>query len=148
MDSPYLLANYPPIESLCRSLLPGRKQTAQISPTSACADGSATSAGLFYDWAAKLCNGDNAVVVDYTENSSTTGRENFLAGLTDFGVTALPATAEELAAHPDYRDFNYIPIVASAVVIAYNFTDPFTGQPLDNLVLSPRLVAHYHQFIT
>ena len=105
------------------------------------ADGSATSAGLFYDWAAKLCNGDNAVVVDYTENSSTTGRENFLAGLTDFGVTALPATAEELAAHPDYRDFNYIPIVASAVVIAYNFTDPFTGQPLDNLVLSPRLVA-------
>ena len=105
------------------------------------ADGSATSAGLFYDWAAKLCNGDNAVVVDYTENSSTTGRENFLAGLTDFGVTALPATTEELAAHPDYRDFNYIPIVASAVVIAYNFTDPFTGQPLDNLVLSPRLVA-------
>ena len=105
------------------------------------ADGSATSAGLFYDWAAKLCNGDNAVVVDYTENSSTTGRENFLAGLTDFGVTALPATAEELEAHPDHRDFNYIPIVASAVVIAYNFTDPFTGQPLDNLVLSPRLVA-------
>ena len=105
------------------------------------ADGSATSAELFYDWAAKLCNGDNPVVVDYTENSSTTGRENFLAGLTDFGVTALPATAEELAAHPDHRDFNYIPIVASAVVIAYNFTDPFTGQPLDNLVLSPRLVA-------
>ena len=105
------------------------------------ADGSATSAGLFYDWAAKLCNGDNPVVVDYTENSSTTGRENFLAGLTDFGVTALPATAEELAAHPDHRDFSYVPLVGSAVVIAYNFTDPFTGQPLDNLVLSPRLVA-------
>ena len=104
-------------------------------------DGSATSAGLFYDWAAKLCTGDNAVVVDYTENSSTTGRENFLSGLTDFGVSALPATAEELAAHPDHRDFSYVPLVASATVIAYNFTDPFTGQPLDNLVLSPRLVA-------
>ena len=26
-------------------------------------------------------------------------------------------------------------------MIAYNFTDPFTGQPLDNLILSPRLVA-------
>lgn len=104
-------------------------------------DGSATSAGLFYDWAAKLCTGDNAVVVDYTENSSTTGRENFLSGLTDFGVSALPATAEELAAHPDHRDFSYVPLVASATVIAYNFTDPFTGQPLDNLILSPRLVA-------
>ena len=104
-------------------------------------DGSATSAGLFYDWAAKLCTGDIAVVVDYTENSSTTGRENFLGGLTDFGVSALPATAEELAAHPDHRDFSYVPLVASAAVIAYNFTDPFTGQPLDNLILSPRLVA-------
>jgi ABC-type phosphate transport system substrate-binding protein len=104
-------------------------------------DGSATSAGLFYDWAAKLCTGDNAVVVDYTENSSNTGRENFLSGLTDFGVSALPATAEELAAHPDHRDFSYVPLVASATVIAYNFTDPFTGQPLDNLILSPRLVA-------
>lgn len=104
-------------------------------------DGSATSAGLFYDWAARLCTGDGAVVVDYTENSSTTGRENFLSGLTDFGVSALPATAEELAAHPEHREFNYVPIVASATVIAYNFTDPFTGQPLDNLVLSPRLVA-------
>ncbi len=105
------------------------------------ADGSATSAALFYDWAARLCNGADAVIVDYTENSSNTGRENFLSGLTDFGVTALPATAEELAAHPDHREFSYVPLVASAVVIAYNFTDPFTGQPLDNLVLSPRLVA-------
>jgi len=104
-------------------------------------DGSATSAALFYDWAAKLCIGNNAVVVDYTENSSNTGRENFLSGLTDFGVTALPATPEELEEHPDHREFSYVPLVASASVIAYNFTDPLTGQPLDNLVLSPRLVA-------
>lgn len=106
-------------------------------------DGSATSAALFYDWAAKLCKGNNAVVVDYTESSSNTGRENFLSGLTDFGVTALPATVEELAAHPDHREFSYVPLIASATVIAYNFTDPFTGQPVDNLVLSPRLVARF-----
>lgn len=105
------------------------------------ADGSATSASLFYDWAAKLCNGDNSIVVDYTENSSSTGRENFLNGLTDFAVSGLPATEEELTAHPEYRDFSYVPLVASATVIAYNFLDPFTGQQLDGLVLSPRLVA-------
>jgi ABC-type phosphate transport system substrate-binding protein len=105
------------------------------------ADGSATSATLFYDWAARLCNGDNAVVVDYTENSSTTGRENFLNGLTDFAVSGLPSSEEELTAHPEHRDFSYIPLVASATVIAYNFTDPYNGQPLDNVVLSPRLVA-------
>jgi len=105
------------------------------------ADGSASSANLFYAWAARICQGEGAIVLDYTETSSTTGRENFLAGLVDFGVTALPATAEELEAHPDHPDFSYVPVAASAVVVAYNMTDPFTGARVDNLVLSPRLVA-------
>ena len=123
------------------SLAPSQADCPDITDFDVRADGSATAAGLFYEWAAKLCTGDNAVVVDYTENSSTTGRENFLSGLTDFGVSALPATAEELAAHPDHREFSYVPLVGSATVVAYNFTDPFTSQPLDNLVLSARLVT-------
>jgi len=104
-------------------------------------DGSATSAGLFYTWSARICQGESSVVLDYTETSSTTGRENFLAGLIDFGVTALPATEEELSHHPDHRDYSYAPIAASAVVVAYNLTDPFTGLRVENLVVSPRLVA-------
>jgi ABC-type phosphate transport system substrate-binding protein len=104
-------------------------------------DGSATSSGLFYAWAARICQGDSSVVLDYTETSSTTGRENFLAGLIDFGVTALPATEEELSHHPEHRDYSYAPIAASAVVVAYNLTDPFTGLRVENLVVSPRLVA-------
>ncbi len=104
-------------------------------------DGSATSAGLFYAWAAQICQGDSSVVLDYTETSSTTGRENFLAGLIDFGVTALPATEEELSHHPDHREYSYAPVAASAVVVAYNLTDPFTGLRVENLVVSPRLVA-------
>ena len=104
-------------------------------------DGSSTSASLFYAWAARICQGAGAVVVDYTETSSTSGRENFLAGLVDMGVTALPASDDELAGHPDRREFSYAPVAASAVVVAYNMTDPFTGQRIDNLVLSPRLVA-------
>ena len=104
-------------------------------------DGSSSASSLFYSWAARLCTGDNAVVLDFTENSSTTGRENFLNGLTDMGITALPASDEELAAHTGHREFNYVPLDVTAMVIAYNFTDPFTGQLLDNVVLSPRLVA-------
>jgi ABC-type phosphate transport system substrate-binding protein len=104
-------------------------------------DGSATSAGLFYSWAARICQGSDPVVVDYTETSSTTGRENFLAGLVDIGVTAMPATEDELSHHPGHRDFSYAPVAASAMVVAYNMTDPFTGQRIENLVLSPRLVA-------
>ena len=104
-------------------------------------DGSATSASLFYSWAARICQGDSSVVLDYTETSSTTGRENFLSGLIDFGVTALPATEEELSHHPDHREYSYAPVAASAVVVAYNLTDPFTGLRVENLVVSPRLVA-------
>ncbi len=104
-------------------------------------DGSATSASLFYSWAARICQGDSSVVLDYTETSSTTGRENFLAGLIDFGVTALPATEEELSHHPDRREYSYAPVAASAVVVAYNLTDPFTGLRIENLVVSPRIVA-------
>ena len=104
-------------------------------------DGSATSAGLFYAWAAQICQGDASVVLDYTETSSTTGRENFLSGLIDFGVTALPATEEELSHHPDHREYSYAPVAASAVVVAYNLTDTFTGLRVENLVVSPRIVA-------
>lgn len=104
-------------------------------------DGSATSASPFYAWAARICQGENSVVLDYTETSSTTGRENFLAGLVDMGVTALPATADELSHHPEHREFSYVPVAASAVVVAYNLTDPFTGNRVTDLVLSPRLVA-------
>jgi ABC-type phosphate transport system substrate-binding protein len=104
-------------------------------------DGSATSAGLFYAWAAQICQGDSSIVLDYTETSSTTGRENFLSELNDFGVTALPATEEELSHHSDHREFSYAPVAASAVVVAYNLTDPFTGLRVENLVVSPRLVA-------
>jgi ABC-type phosphate transport system substrate-binding protein len=104
-------------------------------------DGSATSASLFYAWAARICQGDSSVVLDYTETSSTTGRENFLSGLIDFGVTALPATEDELSHHSDRREYSYAPVAASAVVVAYNLTDPFTGLRVENLVLSPRLVA-------
>jgi ABC-type phosphate transport system substrate-binding protein len=104
-------------------------------------DGSATSAGLFYAWAARICQGEGSVVLDYTETSSTSGRENFLAGLIDFGITALPATEEELLHHPDHREYSYAPVAASAVVVAYNLTDPYTGLRVNNLVVSPRLVA-------
>ena len=104
-------------------------------------DGSSSASSLFYSWAARLCTGDNSVVLDYTENSSTTGRENFLNGLTDMGISALPVSESELAAHSGHREFKYVPLDVTAMVIAYNFTDPFTGRQLDDVVLSPRLVA-------
>ena len=123
------------------SFAPSQADCPNITDFDVRVDGSATSAGLFYSWAARICQGQDAVVVDYTETSSTTGRENFLAGLVDIGVTSAPATSDELSHHPDHPEFSYAPVAASALVVAYNMTDPFTSQRVDNLVLSPRLVA-------
>ncbi len=105
------------------------------------ADGSASAAPAFYRWAGERCDGADAQVIDYTETSSTTGRENFLAGLVDLGVTPVPASDEELAAHPDHPEFAYAPLDITAVTIVFNMKDPFTGERIEDLVLSPRLVA-------
>ena len=104
-------------------------------------DGSASSAPAMYQWAAETCDGEGAIVLDYSETSSDTGREDYLAGLIDFGVTALPATEEELALHPDHRAFEYVPLTMTAVAVVVNMRDPFTGNRLTDITLSPRLVA-------
>lgn len=104
-------------------------------------DGSASAAPAFYRWAADRCLGDDPQVIDFTETSSTTGRENFLAGLVDLGITPVAASDEELAAHPEHPEFAYAPIDATAVAIVFNMKDPFTGRRIDDLVLSPRLVT-------
>lgn len=104
-------------------------------------DGSASSAPAMYQWAAETCDGDGAIVLDYSETSSDTGREDFLADLIDFGVTALPVTEEELELHPDHRGFDYVPLTMTAVAVVINMRDPFTGNRLTDIVLSPRLVA-------
>ena len=59
----------------------------------------------------------------------------------DFGITSLPATASELAAHPTTVRVRYAPIDLTAVTVVHNLRNPSTGQPISDLVLSPRLVA-------
>jgi ABC-type phosphate transport system substrate-binding protein len=105
------------------------------------ADGEASAASVFYGWAAQRCQGNDPLILDYTETSSNAGRENFLRGLVDLGVTTLPATQAELDVWPDHRDYAYGPIDLTAIVVVVNMKDPFTGRRLDNIVLSPRLVT-------
>jgi ABC-type phosphate transport system substrate-binding protein len=104
-------------------------------------DGSASAAGALYTWSASLCRGGDTFVLDYTETSSTAGRENFLEGLVDMGITAAAVSEEELEEHPDHRPFAYAPLNLSAVAVVVNMRDPFTGNQVTDLVLSPRLVT-------
>jgi ABC-type phosphate transport system substrate-binding protein len=104
-------------------------------------DGASSAAPALYKWAAQLCTGTSPIIVDVTETSSTTGRENFLAGLVDLGVTSQAASDEEIAAHPERGEFDYAPVDITAVTVAFNMRDPLTGAPITDVVLSPRLVA-------
>lgn len=97
-------------------------------------DGSASAAQLFYRWAAGKCVGANKIVIDYTTTSDTSGRENFLAGLVDSGVTGVEVSAEELESHPDHREFVYAPVSLTAVVMAFNMRDASTGAPIKSEV--------------
>jgi hypothetical protein len=105
------------------------------------ADGEASAAPVFYRWAAERCTGVDKLVLDFTETSSNAGRENFLNRLVDIGVTSLPASEEELASAPNHLKFAYAPLDLTAVAVVVNMKDPFTGQRIDDLTLTPRLVA-------
>lgn len=104
-------------------------------------DGAASAAPMFYRWAAQLCTASSPLVVDYTETSSTTGRENFLAGLVDVGITSQAASAQEVDAHPERGEFSYAPVGLTALTVATNMRNPLTGEQLSNIVISPRLVT-------
>ncbi len=104
-------------------------------------DGAASAAPLFYRWAADLCTAGSPLIVDYTETSSTSGRENFLEGLVDLGITSQAALPSEVEAHPERGDFSYAPVGLTAVTVVTNMRNPLTGEQLSDIVLSPRLVT-------
>ena len=104
-------------------------------------EGEASGAPILYDWAARRCTGNNPLVIDYTETSSDSGRGNFLKRQVDVGVTSLPTPASELAAVPNHPSFAYAPIDLTAVAVVYNMSDPTTNERINDLTLSPRLLA-------
>lgn len=105
------------------------------------ADGEASAAPLFYRWAAKRCTGDNPLILDFTETSANQGRDNALSKLVDLGITSEAARDEELALHPEAGSFSYAPVDLTAVTVVVNMKDPFTGSRLEDVVMTPRLVA-------
>ena len=105
------------------------------------AEGEASASALIYNWAANLCTADPKLILDYTEISSVAGRQDFLNKLVDVGVTSMPPTDAELAASPGHPSYTFAPVDLTAVVVAYNMTDPKTGKRITDLTLSPRLLA-------
>lgn len=104
-------------------------------------EGEASAAQLMYYWAANLCTAKQKLILDYTQTSSVSGRQDFLNKLVDVGMTSIPPTAAELAGFPNHPAYTYAPVDLSALVVAYNIVDPVTGKRLTDLTLTPRLLA-------
>lgn len=133
--------------------LPGLSARATISFSKSTADcpkvsnydvrleGEASGAPVVYDWASRRCTGPKPLIIDYTETSSDAGRGDFLKRQVDVGVTSLPSPKSELDAAPGHPSFAYAPIDLTAVAVVYNMNDPITNAPINDLVLSPRLLA-------
>jgi ABC-type phosphate transport system substrate-binding protein len=106
------------------------------------AEGEASSAAVFYRWAADRCAGTDPLVLDYTETNSNSGRADFLNNQVDLGLTSLPATQDELDGAPQKPEsFRYAPMDLTAIAVVFNMTDPKTQQRITDLTLSPRLLA-------
>jgi len=109
------------------------------------AQGSPMMQTQMLQWQAGWCNGPEPVTLDYTSNSESVARGEFLAGTqpggapTDMALVTLPATAAERQG--SQRQFTYAPLANSGVGIAYLIDDPNNGAQINRIVLDPRLLA-------
>ena len=96
-------------------------------------------------WQAGWCTGAAPVTLNYTFNSESLARDNFLAGgqaataRVDMALVTLPA--DPAAQQASSRKFTYAPLANSGVGIAYYIDDRATGSQLSRLVLNARLLA-------
>ena len=100
-------------------------------------DGSSWSAGALDQWIADVHA--SGIQINYTPDGSTTGRNNFILGQSDFAASDIPfqtapgdGSAPE---HPQAGSYAYMPITAGGTVFMYNLK--INGQRVTNLRLSP-----------
>ena len=102
--------------------------------------GSSWSANAVNQWVRNVAT-NYKLVIYYTNNGSTAGRNLFAQGSMDFGISEIPyslAGSDAPDQRPD-RPFAYIPIVAGGTSFMYNLV--IGGQRVTNLRLSGETLA-------
>ena len=99
-------------------------------------EGSSWSANALNQWIADVQ--PDGMRVNYTANGSTTGRQDFIKGLTDFAASDIPfqtnPTDGSAPEDPQAGSYAYMPITAGGTVFMYNLK--IDGQQVTNLRLS------------
>ena len=93
-------------------------------------------------WRADVARPPYSLKVDYQAAGSTFGREKYISGQLDYGVSDIPFQDDEIArvgASPR-RNFVYVPVSAGGLGFMYNVTGT-DGRRITNLKLSQRNVC-------
>ena len=142
--SPFPTVGLPPTAAVARlQFAPGPTDCPGVATPDVRTEGEASAAAAMYSWSGRVCTGAEPLALDYSETSSNGGRRTFLIGEADVALTSLPPSAAETAETSGAvrKDFTYAPIDITAIAVAFNVTDPTTGQRITEMTLSPRLLA-------
>jgi ABC-type phosphate transport system substrate-binding protein len=98
-----------------------------------------------YRWSTKVCQPPASLPVGYLPLNSIDGRENFVNQLSDFAVTMTPfSSAEDAQLTTNRQTYDYAPVTASALVLAFKAFDQSSGTQgaqILSLKLTPALLA-------
>ena len=99
-------------------------------------DGSSWSAGALDQWIADVHA--DGIQINFTADGSTTGRQNFISGQSDFAASDIPFQTNpgdgSAPESPQAGSYAYMPITAGGTVFMYNLK--INGQQVTNLRLS------------
>jgi phosphate transport system substrate-binding protein len=92
------------------------------------------------DWVVQIARAPYNLSVNYVPAGSTVGRQSYIDGTHDYGVSDIPFQPGELERSSDYRPFTYVPISAGGVGFMFNIADA-VGEQITELNLTPRTVC-------
>ncbi len=123
------------------SLLMAASPAGAVSYVPVSGEGSSWSANALNQWIANVQQ--DGMRINFTANGSTTGREDWIKGLTDFAASDIPFQTNpndgSAPESPVAGSYAYMPITAGGTVFMYNLK--IDGQQVTNLRLSGENIA-------
>ena len=95
------------------------------------------------DWQVGVCPAPTNTTLDYVATKGDAGgRQDFLCGLRSFALTETPGPADEACfLNSTKRPHTFAPVANSSLVFAYNMRDKETHQRIEDLKLTPAMLA-------
>ncbi len=105
--------------------------------------GSGAVSTVMPDWQIGVCPVPDRTTLDYVATKGDAGgRQDFLCGLRAFAITETPGSADESCfLNGAKRPHVFVPVANNSLVFAYNLRDKITHQHIEDLKLTPSMLA-------